>query len=189
MIATQKTFAVASAAILVLACTQLCAQQPSPPADASQQKQLENWQHTESGKMGKEEPSSQAEMPKPQTAFIHGALAAAGAPTDVDTVPAKFSERNARDDKLITLPYTFKNLSEDQRRQISAALKGQGATAAYKGDIGTVVPFAMELRPVPEGLAAQVPQTKGFQYLNADDRVLLISPSTRIVVGVFPASS
>jgi hypothetical protein len=186
---TQKRLVAASAAILVLGCTQLAAQQASPPADGEQQKQLENWQHTESGRMGKEEPSSQAETPKPQGAFVNGALSAAGAPTDVDTVPAKFSERNAKDDKLITLAYTFKNLSDDQTRQISAALKGQGAAAAFKGDIGTVVPFAIELRAVPDNLAGQVPQTKGFQYLSADDRVLLISPPTRIVVGVFPASN
>jgi hypothetical protein len=62
--------------------------------------------------MGKEEPGSHAETPKPQPTgpFVNGALSAAGAPADVDTVPAKFSEKNARDDELIIVAYTFKNL-------------------------------------------------------------------------------
>jgi hypothetical protein len=180
----------ASALLFALGCAPLCAQQSPAPGSPDQQKQLENWQHTESGKMGKEEPSSQADTPKPQptSAFANGALTAAGAPTDVDTVPAKFSERNARDDQMITLAYTFKNLSDQERREIAQAIKGEPGTTAFNGDVGTVVPFATELRLVPDALATRVPQAKGFQYLNAGNRVLLISPPTRIIVGVFPTS-
>ena len=164
--------------MLALGCGELRAQQSSPPADAAQKKQLENWQNTESGKAGKEEPSSQAEMPKAQGAFHNGALTAPGAPTDVDTVPAKFSQKNADDDKLIIVAYTFKNLSDDQRREISEALKAQP-------DSGTVLPLSVELRQVPDTLATRVPQTKGYEYVKAGNRVLLVSPPTRIVVGVF----
>src|SRR5215472_13132981 len=38
----------------------------------------------------------------PQAAFVNGALAVPGAPANTDTIPAKFSEKNAADDKLIT---------------------------------------------------------------------------------------
>jgi hypothetical protein len=199
----------ASTLLFALGCAPLWAQQPreqpkrdglsvqrspkqSPaPGSPNQQKQLEDWQHTESGKMGKEEPSSQAETPKPPrtAAFTNGALTTAGAPTDVDTVPAKFSERNARDDQLILVAYTFKNLSDQERRDVVQAIKGEPGTTAFNGDVGTVVPFATELRLVPDALAGRVPQAKGFQYLNTGDRVLLISPLTRIVVGVFPTTN
>jgi hypothetical protein len=49
----------------------------------------------------------------------------AGAPADSDTVPAKFSAKNAADDKLITVAYTFKKWTDEQRRAIYQALKDQ----------------------------------------------------------------
>ena len=39
---------------------------------------------------------------------------------------------------------------------------------------------------MPREVTARVPQTEGYQYTVADNRVLLVSPPTRIVVGVFP---
>jgi hypothetical protein len=143
--------------MIALGCTPLWAQQSSTPAETN----------------------------KPAAPFVNGALSAPGAPADVNTVPAKFSEKNAGDDKLVTLAYTFKNLSDDERREIAQALKDQPATPEVNADIGTELPFAIELRPVPEALASRVPQTKGYQYVKAGNRVMLVSPPTRIVVGVF----
>ena len=162
------------------------AQQPSPPADRQQRQQQENWQHTPSGQMGKEEPSSHAPQtqPPPNAAFVNGALAVPGAPANTDTVPAKFSEKNAADDALITTAYTFKMLSDDERRAIHEALKGQPAGSAFNADIGTELPPGIELRAVPDDLAARVPQTKGYSYAVTHDRVLLVGTS-RVVAGVF----
>jgi hypothetical protein len=98
-------------------------------------------------------------------------------------VPAKFSAKNAADDALITIAYTFKTLTDDERRAIYQALKGQPA-AAVNADVGTELPPAIELRPVPNELAARVPQTKDYRFAVANDRVLLVGTS-RIVVGVF----
>jgi hypothetical protein len=50
-------------------------------------------------------------------------LAVPGAATD--TIPAKFSEKNAADDRLIIVAYTFKLLNPEQRSAIYQALKGQ----------------------------------------------------------------
>src|SRR5262249_31394283 len=101
------------------------AQQRPPESDGQQRLQQENWQHTPSGKMGKEEPSSHAAETKPQpnAAFVNGALAVPDAPANTDTVPAKFSQKNAADDELITIAYTFKTLTDDQRRAVYEALK------------------------------------------------------------------
>jgi Protein of unknown function (DUF1236) len=163
------------------------AQQPSPPPDPQQRSQQENWQHTESGKMGKEEPSSHAPTEKPpqNAVFVDGALAVPGAPADTDTVPAKFSAKNATDDQLVTVGYTFKNLSDEQRRAIYQALKDQPAGPAFNADVGVVVPSSVGLNAMPDEVARRVPQTKDYQYAVADNRVLLVSPS-RIVVAVFP---
>ena len=116
--------------------------------------------------------------------FVNGALAVPGAPANTDTVPAKFSAKNAADDELITIAYTFKTLTDDERRAIYQSLKDQPAGSAFDADIGTKVPHGMELRPVPDEVAARVPQTRDYRYAVAKDRVLLVGTS-RIVVGVF----
>jgi len=121
----------------------------------------------------------------PQAAFVNGALAVPGAPANTDTIPAKFSEKNAADDKLITLAYTFKALSNEERRAIYEALRDKPAGAAFNADIGVKLPADVALQPVPPDLANNVPQTKGYYYAVTQDRVLLVSPENRTVVGVF----
>ena len=109
-----------------------------------------------------------------------------GAPADTETVPAKFYEKNAAADKLITTAYTLKALTAEQRRAIFQALKDQPAGSAFNADIGAKLPPAIELRALPAELTTQVPQTKDYQYAVADNRVLLVAPINRVVVGVFP---
>ena len=163
------------------------AQQAPPAAEPQQQQQQEKAQQTPSGQMGKEEPSSHAPSPKPadNSVFVNGALAVPGAPENVDTVPSKFSAKNADDDKLITLAYTFKLLTDEQRRAIYDGLKGQPAGPAFNADVGVELPLSVELRPVPNDVAARVQQTGDYRYAVAADRVLLVSPVNRVVVGVF----
>ena len=165
------------------------AQQPPPPADPRQQSQHEEALETPSGKAGKEEPSSHAPTTRPEDSpvLVNGALAVPGAATDTDTVPAKFSEKNAADDKLITTAYTFKTLTDDERWVIYQGLKDEAAGSAFNAEVGVVLPVQVALRPVPAPVAARVPQTKEYQYAAAGDRVLLVSPANRIVVGVFRA--
>jgi Protein of unknown function (DUF1236) len=176
----------ALALVLVGSAGLVAAQQQPPAADAQQRSQQENAQQTPSGKMGKEEPSSHAHtQPQPNAAFVNGALAVPDAPANTDTVPAKFSQKNAGDDQLITTAYTFKTLTGDERRAIYEALKVQQAPAtAFNADIGTALPPEIALHPVPDALAARVPQTKDYRYAVANDRVLLVGTS-RIVAGVF----
>jgi Protein of unknown function (DUF1236) len=107
-----------------------------------------------------------------------------GAMPGSEAVPSTISEKNAADDKLITVAYTFKNLTDEQRQAIFEALTGQPAGRAFKADIGTVVPFGVELHEMPGDVTRQVPQTKGYQYAVADSRVVLVSPPTRIAVAV-----
>ena len=101
-----------------------------------------------------------------------------------DTVPAKFSAKNAADDQLVTVGYTFKNLSDEQRRVIYQALKDRPAGLAFNADVSAVLPATVELKPMPDEVVQRVPQTKDYQFAVADNRVLLVSP-TRVVVAVF----
>ncbi len=164
------------------------AQQPAAPPEPQQQPQQEKAQETPSGKAGTAEPSSHAPTRKPAdtAALVNGALAVPGAAADSDTVPAKFSAQNAADDKLIITAYTFRNLSDEQRQLIYQALKDQPAGAAFNADIGAQLPAAVELRQLPGDVTTRVPQTAGYQYAVAGNRVLLVSATNRVVVGVFP---
>src|SRR4029450_10882541 len=167
------------------------AQQQPPPADAQQQSQQEKAQQTPSGQMGKEEPNSHAPSAAPpaNAVLVNGALAVPDAPA-TDMVPAKFSAKNAADDALITNAYTFKMLTDDERHAIFEALKGQPA-AAFNADVGTEVGAAAGVRAPamrvgvgPDEGPPRVPQTKGYRFAVANNRVLLVGTS-RIVVDVF----
>ena len=52
-----------------------------------------------------------------------------------------------------------------------------------------MLPFGIELHNMPDDVIAQVPQTKGFQYAVAQNRVLLVSPANRIVVAAISAAN
>jgi len=129
-----------------------------------------------------------AQRPSQNNVFVDGALAVPGAPANTDTVPAKFSEKNAAADQLIGVAYTFKTLTDDERRAVYQALKDQPGGSAFNADIGTKLPPGIELRPVPEEVVARVPQTRNYRYAVAKDRVLLIGTG-RIVAGVFEDAS
>src|SRR5262249_39015888 len=85
------------------------------------------------------------QKPPPNEVFVN--VAVPGAPANTDTVPAKFSAKNAADDRLIIIAYTFKTLTDEERRAIYQAVKGQPA-AAFNEDVGTEVPPGVELHPV-----------------------------------------
>src|SRR5262249_44380881 len=78
----------------------------------------------------------------------------------------------------------LKTLTDGERRAIYQALKDQPAGSVFNADIGTKLPPGIELRPVPDQLAARVPQTRDYRYAAAMDRVLLVGTG-RIVAGVF----
>jgi len=88
------------------------AQQPQPQAPASpaakqlqdpqQEAVQEKAQQKEEGKAGTVEPATLVPTAKPSAtdALFNGALAVPGAPTDSQTVPSKYSARNAALDKV-----------------------------------------------------------------------------------------
>src|SRR5262245_18314138 len=129
-----------------------------------------------------------AQRPPQNNVFVDGALAVPGAPANTDTVPAKFSEKNAAADQLIGVAYTFKTLTDDERRAVYQALKDQPGGSAFNADMGTKLPPGIELRPVPEEVVDRVPQTRNHRYAVVKDRVLLMGTG-RIVAGVFEDAS
>ena len=59
----------------------------------------------------------------PPTAATASSRCRARGQRAADTVPAKLSGKNAADDKLITVAYTFKKLTDEERRAIYQGLK------------------------------------------------------------------
>ena len=165
------------------------AQAPATPKDsgeADQQSQADKVLRSPSGKAGKEEPGSHVPTSQPQdvAVLVNGVLTAPGAAKDGDTVPSKFSAKNAADDKLITAAYTFKSLSDEQRNAIFAALRNQPSRMPIKADVGTELPLETGLNAVPDDLAAKIPQAGAYQYAVSGTHVLLVEPLNRVVVAV-----
>ena len=106
-----------------------------------------------------------------------------GAMPGSSTIPSTISEKNAADDKLIIVAYTFKNLTADERATIFNGLKN-GSAQPLNAEIGTELPVSVKLRPLPNEVVAQVPQTKGYDYIAANNKVFLVQAPTRFVVAV-----
>ena len=73
-------------------------------AQPEQQRETEKALQTPSGKTGTNEPTAEAPT-QDQSVLVNGALNVPGAPKDSQTVPAKYSARNAALDKLPTMAF------------------------------------------------------------------------------------
>jgi hypothetical protein len=136
-------------------------------------------------------PENVQRTPQTGPALVNGALAAPEAAKDSSTVPAKFSAKNEAEDHLPLMAFTFKNLSDEQKRPIVESVKG-AKTAAPKGEaspdfyanLGVSLPSAVHLHVLPDEVTAKIPQTKAYRYTTVGDKVLLVEPANRIVVAV-----
>jgi hypothetical protein len=150
------------------------------PATADQNRQGEQAVSTPSGKTGKEEPTAHA--PTQSTAvFVDGKLNVPGAPADSQTVPAKFSERNDKIDKLPIMAMPL-GLSDEQRRAILDSVKqADRPVQTTSAKPAEELPIGIEVHDL--GVAANIPEVANLKFVQTPDRVLLVQPSNRIVVG------
>ncbi len=116
-----------------------------------------------------------------------GAGAAPAGPigSTVQTMPAKFSKRNDVLDHMPIAAWPLP-LNEEQRRQIYQAVMADKSppaadAAALKPAASLSVEQRHDMHPLPESLAA-IDGLQGLQYVKAKDKVLLVRPSTGIVV-------
>jgi hypothetical protein len=103
----------------------------------------------------------------------------------IQTMPAKFSHRN---DLLDHMPMTAwpLPLNEQQRQQIYQAVMADSSPPA--ADAAKLKPASSltfeqrrDMHPLPESLAA-IDGLQGLKYVKGKDKVLLVRPSTGIVV-------
>jgi hypothetical protein len=141
---------------------------------------------------GTTEPSSKVEgTSQDENVLVNGVLAVAGARSDVDTAPSKFSARNAAGDREPIAGYRTRHLSDDQRREI-AGLLGRpaeakaGAGAAY-ARIGAEIPASLALNalsPVPDEVSVRFPELRGTAFARAGNKILLVDRDNSLVVGI-----
>ena len=171
---------------LSLSAAQQPQQQPQRTENLSspQQKQeQEKAQHTEEGRAGTTEPSSETPTPQNTAAFVNGRLAAPGAPADSQTVPAKFSKRNAALDALPTMAFPVALTDEQKRRIMDAVGKAHAQVAAVTLHPADQMPSSVPLSELPQGLAKEIPVVAGYQYVRTQDGILLVRAPTMTVVG------
>jgi hypothetical protein len=159
-----------------------------PPAGNMQQPEAEkaqkDWQRTESGKSGKEEPSSH--MPSDQAAenavFVKGELAVPGAPAESETAPAKWSDKILARDKIPNMARPLV-LNDEQKRRIYDVVRNENKpVASVDAHMAQFLPPSVELFEMPSDLASAIPAVRDLKYVRLDDRVLLVQPPNKVVV-------
>jgi hypothetical protein len=118
-----------------------------------------------------------------------GAAPSAGPPgpigATIQTMPAKFSHRNDVLDHMPVMAWPLA-LNAQQRQQIYQAVMADKSppaadTAKLKPANALTFEQRRDMRPLPESLAA-IDGLQGLKYVKGKDKVLLVRPSTGIVV-------
>jgi len=150
----------------------------------NQDSQANQATHSVSGRAGKAEPSSYAPT-EGTAAFVNGALNVPGANADSQTVPAKFSKRNDAIDQVPIMAMPVLAFSNDQKRSIIEAVRGANTpvqTTSAKPSEELPIGIAVQDWPA----AASDPAFAKLKYVRAQDRILLVEPANRVVIGEIP---
>jgi hypothetical protein len=136
--------------------------------------------------VGNAQAGAPAETPVPDPEQANAAPAPAnGGPigATAQTMPAKISERN---DKLDHLPMMAEPLpfTDDQKQRIAQAVRNDAHPALnLTATPAMQVPAGVEIYPLPDAVAAQIPDAAGYRVLKLKDKVVLVNPGDRAVVG------
>jgi hypothetical protein len=101
-----------------------------------------------------------------------------------ETMPAKFDENVAARERIAIMARPLP-LSDEQKRQIysSAMNDTQVAVTQTTAEPATILPTWIELSALPSGLEDQIPAVRDYKYVKLQDKVLLVLPESRVVVG------
>ena len=118
----------------------------------------------------------------------------AGDPGKLDAAEKKLEQaaESARDKQSAGAPVQvsprYSDFDEAQLRAIYDSVEGEQAThhAADVGplDVGAVLPPAVELHTLPGVVTTRIAGTSTFRYVLSGNRVAIVEPTERIVVGV-----
>jgi hypothetical protein len=88
-------------------------------------------------------------------------------------------------DRQPILTHTF-NFTPEQKQAIVSALAQEKGTAVGNADLSetVVVPDSVELKPIPDAIAQEMPWVKPYFYVKTGDRILIVNPLARYVAAV-----
>ena len=93
---------------------------------------------------------------------MNGRLAVPDAPADSQTVPSKFSERNAALDQLPVMAFPLPLTDEQKTRIREAMSKTNTPVADVRLHPADQVPSSVALSELPPALATEIPQVSGL---------------------------
>lgn len=153
------------------------------PAGAQQQEGAEKAVRSKSGQAGTQEPSSAVPTTDNTWVFVNGALNVPGAPKDGQTVPAKFSARNAALDKIPILAVSLKLTDEQRQKIIGSVRQGSAPIATLTAEVTAELPRTVEMYDLPPAITSEVPGVSGLKYVRLANKILLVYAPNWIVVG------
>jgi hypothetical protein len=157
------------------------AQSPAPNADKDAQPS------SRSDQSGTQEPSAkQSQAPAAAAGvLVNGSLAVPGAPSDTSTTPAKFSQANDARDK-IPIMARGPALDDAQRKliidRVLGASSGPPVQAATVGP-AMGLPPSVDMQAWPSDVVRDVPAIRDTKYVKLPDKILVVRPDSRVVVG------
>ena len=109
------------------------------------------------------------------------------------TMPAKFSERNNTLDRLPTMAWPLRLTNEERQRIYQAVSADKSQPASGADALGPASELSTDqalnqTHAMPDSLK-DIDQLKRLTYLKAKDKVLLVEPSTRVVVDEISSKS
>jgi hypothetical protein len=115
--------------------------------------------------------------------FQDGKLAAPGAPQATQDEPAKFSAKNNMDDKTPTMAWPVP-LTDQQKREVYNRLgKTPGPVVAINAKPADKIDDWTAFQELPADLADKIPFLRDYKYVKLADKILLVNPRERIVIG------
>jgi hypothetical protein len=165
-----------SAAVL-LAGLGLATAQPVPAAGQVAQDQAKPAQN------GTEEPGAHPVAPADTNVFVNGKLAVPGAPDDSQTVPSKFSERNAQLDStpIMALPL---GLSDAQKHRVADSVaKSNAPVSQISAKPADILPATTPVSEFSADVKADVPILGDIGFIRTKDKILLVRAPNMVVTG------
>jgi hypothetical protein len=134
----------------------------------------------------KEEPGSHSSGVTDSAAFVDGKLNVPGAPADSQTVPAKFSTRNAALDLLPIMAQPLP-LSDAQKQRIAESIaKANAPVAQINAKPSDFLPADTKLYDMPADVAADIPWVRDFKYVRLAGKIALVRAPNMVMVGEIP---
>jgi hypothetical protein len=101
-----------------------------------------------------------------------------------ETAPAKFDADVAARDRIPIMARPLA-LNDEQKRQIYDRVMSSEHIPVTQttAQPATILPGSVELSELSPAIDDQIPAVRGYKYVKLPDRVLVVSPPNRVVVG------